>query len=95
MKNYRSRTTQNLALTKLLQKFMKMSTPLGFYSFVYKFLCSLVTFLIALQWKCENLRGEKKAKIHPNGHTPGPYTNLNTILDYVVGLFLKIFRKSR
>ena len=30
MKNYRAQTPQNLALTKILHKFRKTSTPLGF-----------------------------------------------------------------
>ena len=29
---------------------------------VCKFLCALIAFLIALQWKCENLLGEKQPK---------------------------------
>ena len=34
----------------------------AFCWFVCKFLCALIAFLIALQWKCENLLGEKQSK---------------------------------
>ena len=34
----------------------------SFSWFVCKFLCALIAFLIALQWKCENLLGEKQIK---------------------------------
>ena len=34
----------------------------SFCWFECKFLCALIAFLIALQWKCENLLGEKQPK---------------------------------
>ena len=58
--------------------------------FVCKFLCIVIAFLIALQWKCENLLGEKQPKFTetstPLDSFSAPFQTIQNIHKYHIQL---------
>ena len=64
MKNYQVKTPQNLALTIILQKFRKTSTPHGHLNFTvkrFRFIVGTQSWKRLIIIKCENENGKSNA----------------------------------